>query len=193
MNTGRDSGVHSTRDGGESPDAGPATCLPGWGLGDACGGALDGSWTLREICGGGWFERALQDVCPGALVTSAAVSGSGRLSFDEAAETYSVSQAIAVNADFNAGLCSRDPCTETEIYVTLALASGGTTTCTRNGDRCNCNYQGSLGFTQDGDFERQGNQFVLDPGGVDEITFPYCVEGMKLTYAQRGTTFIADR
>ncbi len=183
------------RDGGAtpSPDGGPASCLPGWGLADACGGALGGSWTLMEVCGGGWFERELQDSCPGALVQTADIVGTGRLSFDETRMAYTVSQALDVDADFTIpSFCRPTSCVQSA--GVLAVVLGGEATCEDNASGgCDCNYDGPIAFTQDGEYELDGEQFVLEPNSAGELTFPYCVDGAQLTYAQNGTTFIAER
>lgn len=191
---GADSGVvdGGGRDGGPARDGGTPACLPGWGLGDACGGTLDGSWTLFDVCGGGWFERELQDTCPGSLVQRADIVGTGRLSFDATGMTYTVSHALEVDADFTLPrLCRPTSCAESGGLLQIVLT--GEVVCTENGNGCDCTYDGPIAFTQDGDYELDGNRFVLDPATASEIAFPYCVDGARLTYAQFGTTFIARR
>lgn len=183
-----------TMDGGGTRDGGPTTpvtCDPRWGIGDACGGDLVGQWTVDEICGVGFFEATLQDLCPGILVQRADSTGTGLVTFTSA-NMYDVSMAVQVDTDFTIPALCRTALT-CQLVCTYLDQFGGTTTCVDNAaGGCDGNYVGAFPVSLDGDYTVAGPIVTIEDG-VDQIPLPYCVEGNRLTYSLRGTTFVTQR
>ncbi len=177
-----------SRDGGPQP---PVTCDPRWGIGDACGGDLVGQWEVQEICGVGFIEATLQDGCPGTLVQRADSSGTGLITFT-AAGMYDVSMAVQVDTEFTIPALCRQVLT-CDLICQYLQQFGGVATCVDNAvGGCDGHYVGALPVDIDGDYT-VAEPVVTIEDGFEDIPLPYCVEGNRLTYSLRGTTFVTQR
>jgi len=140
---------------------------------DACGGALDGTWTYGNVCIDPTENSAdlLQELCPSASVTYER-GGTSTLTFTGS----SVSRAGAPLGD--SVITFPAVCVEGLGCSFLADAS---TDCTDMGGDCICRTASSIDWgTQS--YTTAGGRLSLGNGR----SFDYCVQGDTLTYRETG-------
>jgi hypothetical protein len=164
------SGLGDFGDQGGTTSGSNATLCPTF---DACGGALDGSWTYTNVCIDPSENSAelLQQVCPTASVTYEP-GGAATLTFSGTSVSRSGEpvgdSVISFPADCLEGLgCS--------------FLADESTDCTEMGSGCICRTASSIDW---------GTQsYTIDGGRLalgDGRSFDYCVQGNTLTYRETG-------
>ena len=176
---GEDTG--NTDTGSTDTGSSGGTCDPLFGAGDACGGDLEGVWTLTNVCGDtSALEDGLQDACPTATV-DVDVDASGTLTMSSTTiGTFQrdVSVTVTVTADIPAtcaqivgGCASVESILNMgEVTVTCADAGGGACTC-ETSDAFDTDTSGAY-TVSDG---------VVTIVSTEMQTFYYCVDGDSLS------------
>lgn len=143
---------------------------------DACGGALEGTWTYANVCIDPSENSAdlLQTVCPTASVTYER-GGTATLTFTGS----SVSRTGEPLGD--SVITFPAECVEGLGCSFLADALGTSANCTDSGGDCLCRTASSVDW---------GTQSYTTAGGrlslADGRSFDYCVQGNTLTYRETG-------
>lgn len=168
---------------------GVQACVADFGMAQACGGDLEGTWTYVDACGDTGLEDGLTDLCTTATIDSQSVGGgSGSITVTGGSITQNVSATAEATVTVPSACLVVGPVTldcatvQTQAQQTIEMDFPGVSvTCATSGPDCSCDL--SLPFTTGG-----AGTIVTSNGvaTVDGDTYYYCVNGDRLLYRQFG-------
>ena len=179
--TTRDAGTTGSRDAGSSDRDGgivDQTCNPNFGMADACGGDLDGTWSYQAACATSPLAAAITDYCDTATIQADRFEGgTGMLTIGAGAFNLGVTVTIHVEATVPIACTQGFGCAAAEQAIELGF-NGVDAVCTTAGTDCSCTVDGPVATASQGSVTTSAG--VATVNGTD--TYYYCVTGSKLEY-----------
>ncbi|MEO1336332.1 MAG: hypothetical protein AAFV29_11845, partial [Myxococcota bacterium] len=149
-------------------------CRAEFSAADACGGDLEGTWTVAEGCGRLGVLSTLEMQCSGIEVISEVVtSATGTLTVQ--GDSYTESLRLRGEVDFIIpSECLPDGATCTQVGEDLSngFNSASTAVCIDAQDGCRCDLDAGLDRETSGTLTLSGSTVILDGG----LQYFYCVD-----------------
>lgn len=148
----------------------------------ACGGDIEGSWEILDICDGG--VDLGQDECPGAESSgSVELKDGGLLTFSEGRATMS-SISLQIEGTTKTPLSCLEPF-DCSGYQFLLSMVGFQADCSEVDEACACSFEGEMASEPlDGTYTVEGNRLTIVEGtsgeeeeGDEVSVYEYCVKG----------------
>lgn len=184
VNPNRDGGVGNVdRDGGtggNDRDGGivETQCNPDFGMAQACGGDLTGTWSYRAACATSPVADAITQFCGNATIQADRFEGgTGNITIAGTAFSQMITVNVHVEATVPIACTQGFGCAGAQTALGTALP-GSTATCTMAGADCSCTVDGPVTTTSQGTVTTSGGVATVD--GTD--TYYYCVTGDQLEY-----------
>lgn len=163
---------------GGNNGGGDQQCMASFAQSDACGGTVDGDYTLDSVCSDFDWQSELEQACPTVSVSNVSYSGSGTLTLSSGSYTRDATGTVSLSVSVPTE-CAATGCSSVEAALQAEIDENydsGDATCSDAGTGCDCDVTATASDQASGSYTTSGGVLTTDA----DRTFYYCVEGDTL-------------